>query len=82
MNRGTLADGLMSINRREDFDAHREDFLGRAWAWEAVRDFVVFVWGIREADVFLTFLDGGLLRQSYLRYAAWKVSCCGSPVSA
>lgn len=63
----TLADGLMSINRREDFDTHREDFLGRAWAWEAVRDFVVFVWGIREADVFLTFLDGGLLRHTALR---------------
>jgi glycosyltransferase involved in cell wall biosynthesis len=65
----TLADGLMSINRWEDFDVHRSDFLGRAWAWEAVRDFVVFAWGIRNADVFLTFLDGGLLRHT----ALWRL---------
>jgi hypothetical protein len=65
----TLADGLMSINRREDFDVHRGDFLGSAWAWEAVRDFVVFAWGIRNADVLLTFLDGGLLRHT----ALWRL---------
>ena len=63
----TLADGVMPINRREDFDVHREDFLGRAWAWEAVRDFFVFAWGIRNADVLLTFFDGGLLRHTALR---------------
>jgi hypothetical protein len=63
----TLADGLMPINHREDFDVHREDFLGRAWAWEAVRDFFVFAWGIRNADVMLTFFDGGLLRHTALR---------------
>jgi hypothetical protein len=63
----TLADGLMSINRREDFDVHRDDFLGRAWAWEAIRDFFVFAWGIRNADIHLTFFDGGLLRHTALR---------------
>jgi hypothetical protein len=63
----TLADGLMSINRREDFDVHREDFLGRARIWDTVRDFVVFAWGIRRADVLVTFFDGGLLRHTYLR---------------
>jgi hypothetical protein len=63
----TLADGLMSINRREDFDVHRGDFLGSARIWDTVRDFVVFAWGIRRADVFVTFLDGGLLRHTYLR---------------
>jgi hypothetical protein len=62
----TLADGLMPINRREDFDVHRDAFLGRARAWEAIRDFFVFAWGIRHADVFLTFLDGGLLRHTAL----------------
>ena len=63
----TLADGLMSINRREDFDVHRADFLGSARIWDTVRDFVVFAWGIRRADVVLTFFDGGLLRHTYLR---------------
>lgn len=63
----TLADGFMAINQREDFDVHREDFLGRAWAWEALRDFVVFAWGLRNADVILTFFDGGLLRHTALR---------------
>jgi hypothetical protein len=63
----TLADGVMSINHREDFDVHRDEFLGRAWAWEAVRDFFVFAWGIRNADVLLTFFDGGLLRHTALR---------------
>jgi hypothetical protein len=63
----TLVDGLMPINRPEDFDVHRQDFLGRTRAWEAVRDYFVFAWGIRHADVFLTFLDGGLLRHTAVR---------------
>jgi hypothetical protein len=63
----TLADGLMPINSREDFDVHRQDFLGSALAWEAVRDFFVFAWALRRADVFLTFLNGGLLRHTALR---------------
>ena len=62
----TLADGLLPINRPEDFDVHREAFLGRSRAWEAVRDFFVFAWGLRNADVFLTFLNGGLLRHTAL----------------
>ncbi len=57
----------MSINRRDDFDVHREDFLGTARTWEAVRDFFVFAWGLRRADVLLTFFDGGLLRHTGLR---------------
>ena len=64
----TLADGLMSINRREDFDVHRDDFLGRGVIWETVRDYVVFAWAVRHADVFLSFLDGGLLRHTGLRW--------------
>ncbi len=66
----TLADGLMAINHREDFDVHREDFLGRGLIWETVRDFVVFAWGLRNADVLLTFFDGGLLRHTGLR--GWR----------
>ena len=75
----TLADGLMSINRREDFDVHRGDFLGSARIWDTVRDFVVFAWGIRYADVLLTFFDGGLLRHTYLR--TWREHCCAWPAS-
>ncbi len=64
----TLADGLLAINHRDDFDVHREDFLGRGLIWETVRDFAVFVWALRTADVFLSFLDGGLLRHTGLRW--------------
>jgi hypothetical protein len=64
----TLADGLMSINRREDFDVHRDEFLGPGLLWEMVRDYAVFAWAMRNADVILSFLDGGLLRHTSVRW--------------
>jgi len=64
----TFAHDVYAINRREDFDVLREEFLGSAHAWEAVRDFFVFAWALRRADVFLTSLDGGLLRFTALRW--------------
>jgi glycosyltransferase involved in cell wall biosynthesis len=64
----TLADGLMSINSREDFDVHRDEFLSPGLIWETVRDYAVFAWAMSHADVLLSFLDGGLLRHTPLRW--------------
>jgi hypothetical protein len=58
----TLVHSVFAINTRQDFDLHREDFL-RGWPLaQLIRDPVVFAWALLHADVFLTTLDGGLLR--------------------
>jgi glycosyltransferase involved in cell wall biosynthesis len=64
----TFARRVARINRREDFDVHRDEFL-RGWPRaDAVRDFIVFSWAIHHADVFLWYFDGGYLKPTALRW--------------
>ena len=74
----TLADGLMSINSREDFDVHRDEFLGPDLIWETIRDYAVFGWAMHNADILLSYLDGGLLRHTGLRWLeGWLLRLAG-----
>ena len=63
----TFAHGVYDINRREDFDVHRDDFLRGVPRADAVRDFFVFAWALRVADVHVTYFNGGYLRHTLLR---------------
>src|SRR5262249_43419339 len=51
----------------EDFDIHRDEFLRRWPRADIIRDFFVFAWAIRSADVFVWFFDGGYLAGTALR---------------
>lgn len=53
---------------RDDFDVHRDEFLGSGRLAERVRDYAVFVWTLRHGDVFLRFYDGGYLRDTPLQW--------------
>jgi glycosyltransferase involved in cell wall biosynthesis len=63
----TFAHHVAPINRREDFDVHRDQFLPGVPRADVVRDFFVFVWALHRADVFLWYFDGGYLAGTGLR---------------
>jgi glycosyltransferase involved in cell wall biosynthesis len=63
----TFAHHVAHINRREDFDVHRDQFLRGVPRTDVIRDFLVFAWALRRADVFLFYFDGGYLRGTALR---------------
>jgi len=58
------------INRREDFDVYREDFLGEGPRGERFRDLAFFMWALRHGDVFFRFFDGGFLR--FTEFEEWE----------
>lgn len=64
----TFADTVWDINQRDDFDVHRDEFLKGIPLVEFLRYLVIFAWALRRADVFLTYFDGGYLRESALRW--------------
>jgi glycosyltransferase involved in cell wall biosynthesis len=64
----TCVDEVYSIHSRNDFDRHRGDFGPRGVWFEPWRDFLVFAWALRHADVFMIFFDGGFLRHTALRW--------------
>lgn len=63
----TFAHHVAPINRREDFDVHRDQFLPGVPRADVARDFFVFVWALHRADVFLWYFDGGYLAGTALR---------------
>ncbi len=63
----TLVATVYPANSRQDFDRHRDEFLGEGPVAELVRDYVVFAWALLHADVFFSFFDGGYLRMTPLR---------------
>lgn len=63
----TFAHHVAPINRREDFDVHRDSFLPGWPRADVARDFFVFVWAIRRADIFFWYFDGGYLAGTGLR---------------
>jgi glycosyltransferase involved in cell wall biosynthesis len=64
----TCVEDVYSIHSRTDFDRHRRDFGPRGIWFEPWRDFVVFAWALRNADVFMLFFDGGFLRHTALQW--------------
>jgi glycosyltransferase involved in cell wall biosynthesis len=64
----TCVEDVYSIYSRADFDRHRLEFGPRGLWFEPWRDYVVFAWALRRADVFMTFFDGGFLHHTAMRW--------------
>jgi glycosyltransferase involved in cell wall biosynthesis len=64
----TCVEDVYAIYSRADFDRLRADF-GPSGTWfEPWRDFLVFAWALRKADVFLIFFHGGFLHNTALQW--------------
>src|SRR5689334_5544755 len=57
----TCIDLDSAITTREDWDACRDEFLGGRFS-QWLRNYAMFAWALRHADVFLFYFDGGYLR--------------------
>jgi glycosyltransferase involved in cell wall biosynthesis len=57
-----------AINRREDFDVYRDQFLGPPARSPLLSDYRFFAWMLRRGDVFLRFFDGCYLRFTPLEW--------------
>jgi len=64
----TLVTEAYSIYSRADFDLQIEDFLGSGRLASALRDYRAFAWTLRNADIHLSFFNGGFLRNTRLRW--------------
>jgi glycosyltransferase involved in cell wall biosynthesis len=74
----TCVYNVYAIHTREDFDRHRDEFLPRFAYGDLYRDYAVFAWALRNADVFMFFLNGGFLRWTPLRNReAWLLRLAG-----
>lgn len=62
----TVVAGVLQINSAEDFDRLRDQFGPRGYWFEPWRDYLVFLYVLRKADVIVTFFDGGFLRWTAL----------------
>ena len=72
----TLVWNVYPIHERSDFDILREDLGPRTGLFELWRDYAPFVWVLRNADILLTFFDGGFLQNTPYRWL--ELGCCGS----
>ena len=48
--------------------------------FDPLRAYMVFLWVLAGADMYLCFFDGGFLRERHC--GGWSCRCCGSPASA
>ena len=64
----TCVEDVYAIYSRGDFDRHRLDFGPRGIWFEPWRDYVVFAWALRRADVFMLFFNGGFLRHTAMQW--------------
>ena len=64
----TLVWNVYPIHERSDFDILREDLGPRTGLFELWRDYAPFVWVLRNADILLTFFDGGFLQNTPYRW--------------
>lgn len=64
----TLVWNVYPIHQRIDFDLLRDDFGLRTRLFELWRDYAPFVWVLRNADIVLTFFDGGFLQNTPYRW--------------
>ena len=60
----TLVWDIYPIHDRSDFDFLRADLGPRTRLFELWRDYAPFVWVLRNADIVLTFFDGGFLQNT------------------
>ena len=63
----TCVFGHYAMHERSDFDRHYDEFLPRGLAFDPLRAYAVFLWMLRNADVYLCYFDGGFLRGTTLR---------------
>jgi hypothetical protein len=63
----TVVWGVYPIHERSDFDLVRADLGPRTKLFEPWRDYAPFFWILRNADIVLTFFDGGFLRNTPYR---------------
>jgi glycosyltransferase involved in cell wall biosynthesis len=63
----TCVFGYYAINERSDFDMHYDDFLPHGLAFDPLRGYAVYLWVLRNADVYLSYFDGGFLQGTALR---------------
>jgi glycosyltransferase involved in cell wall biosynthesis len=63
----TCVNQVMAINERADFDRHYDEFLPEGIAFDPLRAYVVFLWVLASADVYLCYFDGGFLANTPLR---------------
>jgi glycosyltransferase involved in cell wall biosynthesis len=64
----TCVESVYAIHTRADFDRHRDEFGARGLWFEPWRDYLVFAWALRRADVFMYFFHGGFLRHTALQW--------------
>jgi glycosyltransferase involved in cell wall biosynthesis len=77
----TFAHHVAPINAREDFDVHRDAFLSGVPRADVIRDYFVFVWAIRRADVFFWYFDGGYLSGTGLAsFECWLLHLAGKKI--
>ncbi len=77
----TFADIVAPINRREDFDVHRDAFLPGVPRADLARDYFVFVWALRRADVFSWYFNRGYLTDSGLAWLeCWLLHLAGKKI--
>jgi glycosyltransferase involved in cell wall biosynthesis len=63
----TVVFGHYMINERSDFDRYYDEFLPRGLPFDPLRGYAVFLWVLRNADVYLSYFDGGFIRGTALR---------------
>ena len=63
----TCVHSFYAINERADFDLHYDEFLPRGIVFEPFRAYLVFLRVLRDADVYLSYFDGGFLADTALR---------------
>ena len=56
-----------SINERSDFDRYYDEFLPGSIVFDPLRAYAVFLWVLRNADIYLSYFDGGFLQGTALR---------------
>jgi hypothetical protein len=63
----TCVHSYYAINERRDFDRHFDEFLPPGILFDPLRAYVVFLWALHNADVYLCYFDGGFLAGTPLR---------------
>ena len=56
-----------AINERADFDIYYDEFLPAGIVFDPLRGYAVFLWVLRNFEVYLAYFDGGFLRGTALR---------------
>ena len=69
----TAIDVDSAITSREDWDVHRDEFLGDGRFSEGLRSYAMLAWAMRHADVLIFHFDGGYLRGTRLDWLEFRL---------